>query len=97
MSCRSSSPLRDALATRASGNTGQRRRGPAQLLHRLQASALPIELWDHAILPTRCNGYVPRQLDELIAAGNGFGPFGAIPKAAPNRLRSWSARRCRDC
>ncbi len=39
------------------------------VLHQLHACPLPIELWEQAILPTRCPGYVPRHLDDLIAAG----------------------------
>jgi ATP-dependent helicase Lhr and Lhr-like helicase len=51
-------------ATQVNGADGLR-----DVLHRLQASPMPIELWEHAILPTRSKGYVPRQLDELIGAG----------------------------
>jgi ATP-dependent Lhr-like helicase len=40
-----------------------------EVLHRLQATSLPVDLWERAILPLRCSNYQPRGLDELIAAG----------------------------
>jgi ATP-dependent Lhr-like helicase len=43
--------------------------GLPEVLHRLHALALPRELWEQAILPMRCKNYLPRYLDDLIAAG----------------------------
>ena len=43
--------------------------GLPTILHRLQGCSLPTELWEQVILPIRCNAYLPRHLDELIAAG----------------------------
>ena len=40
------------------------------VLSRLQGCVLPAELWEQAILPTRCTGYQPRQLDEWIRGGD---------------------------
>ncbi len=40
-----------------------------EVMHRLQAVALPIELWEQAILPTRMPGYGPRHLDDLFGGG----------------------------
>jgi ATP-dependent Lhr-like helicase len=43
--------------------------GLRDVFGRLQACAFPTELWEQAILPMRCQGYLPRHLDELVAAG----------------------------
>ena len=43
--------------------------GLAEVLPRLQGFSLPLELWEQAILPMRVKNYAPRQLDELIGAG----------------------------
>ena len=41
-----------------------------EIMPRLQASLLPTELWEQSILRLRCRSYLPRHLDELIAAGH---------------------------
>ena len=41
----------------------------AEVMPRLQACALPLELWDQAILPMRVRNYSRRQLDEWIGTG----------------------------
>ncbi|MSQ95641.1 MAG: DEAD/DEAH box helicase [Gemmataceae bacterium] len=51
-------------ATQASDADGFR-----AALHRLQGCFVPVESWEQAILPSRCQKYVPRNLDDLIAAG----------------------------
>jgi len=43
--------------------------GLKEVLDRLQSCALPLELWDHAVLPMRVKGYQPRQLDEILSSG----------------------------
>jgi ATP-dependent Lhr-like helicase len=43
--------------------------GLPDVLHRLQGCALPLELWDHAVLPMRVQGYQSRQLDGCLATG----------------------------
>ncbi len=51
-------------ATQAHNSDGVR-----AILQRLQGCLVPIELWEQSILPARCRDYVPRYLDDLIAAG----------------------------
>ncbi len=51
-------------ATQANGADGL-----IAALYRLQGCLLPVALWEQAILPLRCQKYVPRNLDDLIAAG----------------------------
>jgi ATP-dependent Lhr-like helicase len=43
--------------------------GLPQVLHRLQGCVLATELWEQALLPTRCKSYVPRHLDDLMGGG----------------------------
>jgi ATP-dependent Lhr-like helicase len=43
--------------------------GFVDVMPRLSGLALPLELWEQAVMPTRVKEYAPRQLDELIAAG----------------------------
>ena len=43
--------------------------GVRAILQRLQGCLTPADLWEQAILPSRCREYVPRQLDDVIAAG----------------------------
>lgn len=45
------------------------RETPQDVMERLEACALPIEMWDQAILPLRIKKYQPRLLDEWLAAG----------------------------
>jgi ATP-dependent helicase Lhr and Lhr-like helicase len=45
--------------------------GLAQALSRLEGIALPTELWEQTVLPTRVPGYQPRWLDEWITGGTG--------------------------
>ena len=51
-------------ATQVTGTDGLQ-----AVLARLQGHAAPLGLWEQAILPTRCQNYLPRHLDERIAAG----------------------------
>jgi len=43
--------------------------GLRSILHRLEGLALPAELWEQAVLPTRLKEYQARWLDELIQGG----------------------------
>ncbi len=43
--------------------------GLAEVLPRLQGFSLPTELWEQAILPMRVQSFSPRQLEQLIGAG----------------------------
>jgi ATP-dependent Lhr-like helicase len=45
--------------------------GLAEALQRLQGVALPVEVWEQTVLPTRVPGYQPRWLDEWVAGGAG--------------------------
>ncbi len=45
--------------------------GLAEALERLQALALPTDLWEQTVLPARVPGYQPRWLDEWVAGGAG--------------------------
>jgi ATP-dependent helicase Lhr and Lhr-like helicase len=45
--------------------------GLSEALERLQALALPTEIWEQTVLPARVPGYQPRWLDEWIAGGAG--------------------------
>lgn len=43
--------------------------GLPDVMRRLQGPALPLELWEHAIVPLRCQGKLARHLDDLTASG----------------------------
>ena len=48
---------------------GEGASGLHAVLRRLDGCVLPVEVWEQAILPARVKKYQPRQLDDLIAAG----------------------------
>ena len=43
--------------------------GVMRVIEQLEGVALPIDVWEQAVLPSRVRDYLPTMLDELVAAG----------------------------